>query len=618
VLGGLSSDLQSFLRHICVADLVSGELADALTGGSGGQSVLEGLVRANVLVTAVESEPGWFRCHGLLADLLRHELRAQTPALFRELHCRAALWFAEQDIVLPALGHAVVAQDWPLVGRLVVTRAGPRIVSVDRRALIDLLSRIPAHELSTTAGLELCSALLAYHRADYPAVIARVTRARALMDREEAGLRSSIEVMAQSMEAALARARGDMVALVATATETLRLLLEVSPAQVFRTREYRAIAFNNAGVGFLWTDRPAPAEEHLQAGMTMAEAVGAELTQLNAMSHLALLAAEQSALWEAHRYATRCLGLATERGWRSMLQVVPAYAALAMTHLAWEDLDEAEAAVEEGLAAQHSDPEPIQLAVLRTVKVRLLLARRQVDAARLLADRTAREAGGPPPLLARWFSVVRAELELAAGDPHAALCLVEHTAEADRSPRLQVCAARAHLALGSPRVAEALLAPLQRSAPDVGVAVEAWVTTSLVEDALRQGNRSVDAFARAVALAEPQNLRRPFIAAEPHATAGLLERYQWLKPQESSFVTGLLTDLSVAGSAAGEPEGEGLSDRELDVLRYLPTMLKNQEIAAEMYVSVNTVKAHLRSLYRKLGVTHRREAVERGRELGLL
>jgi LuxR family maltose regulon positive regulatory protein len=63
---------------------------------------------------------------------------------------------------------------------------------------------------------------------------------------------------------------------------------------------------------------------------------------------------------------------------------------------------------------------------------------------------------------------------------------------------------------------------------------------------------------------------------------------------------------------------ESLTDRELDVLRYLPTMLTNQEMAAQMYVSVNTVKAHLRSLYRKFGVTRRREAVDRARELGLL
>jgi LuxR family maltose regulon positive regulatory protein len=63
---------------------------------------------------------------------------------------------------------------------------------------------------------------------------------------------------------------------------------------------------------------------------------------------------------------------------------------------------------------------------------------------------------------------------------------------------------------------------------------------------------------------------------------------------------------------------EHLTERELIVLHYLPTMLKAGEIASDLYVSVNTVKAHLRSMYRKLGVSNRREAVERARTVGLL
>ena len=59
---------------------------------------------------------------------------------------------------------------------------------------------------------------------------------------------------------------------------------------------------------------------------------------------------------------------------------------------------------------------------------------------------------------------------------------------------------------------------------------------------------------------------------------------------------------------------EHLTERELIVLHYLPTMLKAGEIASDLYVSVNTVKAHLRSMYRKLGVSNRREAVERAAE----
>jgi LuxR family maltose regulon positive regulatory protein len=63
---------------------------------------------------------------------------------------------------------------------------------------------------------------------------------------------------------------------------------------------------------------------------------------------------------------------------------------------------------------------------------------------------------------------------------------------------------------------------------------------------------------------------------------------------------------------------EPLSDREQAILRYLPTTLSNREIAAELFVTTNTVKTHLRSIYRKLDVARRREAVERARDLRLL
>jgi LuxR family maltose regulon positive regulatory protein len=70
-------------------------------------------------------------------------------------------------------------------------------------------------------------------------------------------------------------------------------------------------------------------------------------------------------------------------------------------------------------------------------------------------------------------------------------------------------------------------------------------------------------------------------------------------------------------STAGTPFWE-LSERELALLRLLPSRLSQREIAAELYVSINTVKTHMRSIFRKLGVASRDQAVARARELGLL
>jgi len=61
----------------------------------------------------------------------------------------------------------------------------------------------------------------------------------------------------------------------------------------------------------------------------------------------------------------------------------------------------------------------------------------------------------------------------------------------------------------------------------------------------------------------------------------------------------------------------GLSKRELEVARYLPTPLSSAEIAARLYISLNTLKTHLRTIYGKLDATNRREAIQRAEELGI-
>jgi LuxR family maltose regulon positive regulatory protein len=94
---------------------------------------------------------------------------------------------------------------------------------------------------------------------------------------------------------------------------------------------------------------------------------------------------------------------------------------------------------------------------------------------------------------------------------------------------------------------------------------------------------------------------------------------------ESCPDPGVLVELLARGErrlrAAGptrSPASEELTDRELAVLRLLPTKLSLREIGSAQYVSLNTVKSHVKSIYRKLGASSRQEAVERARELGLV
>src|SRR5262249_19789706 len=90
---------------------------------------------------------------------------------------------------------------------------------------------------------------------------------------------------------------------------------------------------------------------------------------------------------------------------------------------------------------------------------------------------------------------------------------------------------------------------------------------------------------------------------------------------DTEFVTSLRDELALS-SVTAEPwlvaGPQGVSDRELDVLRYLATHLSTREIAQALHVSRDPVKSHLQHLYRKLGVGSREDAVERARKLQLL
>ena len=210
---------------------------------------------------------------------------------------------------------------------------------------------------------------------------------------------------------------------------------------------------------------------------------------------------------------------------------------------------------------------------------------------------------------------------LAAGDSGGAVSRIG--TPADRQPPYafeRVGIARARLARGDLQQAEAILAELRGGVVERVAIVEVWLLSALVADRLREDGRAMDSLARAVEAAAADGIRRPFLVLGNGRLPRLLLRLRQLHPGSAAFADKLLADLGVDSSLSAEngEVSEPLTDRELSVLRYLPTMMTNAEIAAELSVSVNTIKAHLKRIYRKLGVISRREAVHRARELRLL
>ncbi|MBV9681792.1 MAG: response regulator transcription factor [Solirubrobacterales bacterium] len=123
---------------------------------------------------------------------------------------------------------------------------------------------------------------------------------------------------------------------------------------------------------------------------------------------------------------------------------------------------------------------------------------------------------------------------------------------------------------------------------------------------------------RALDAAEPEGIVLPFVLVPVRGLLEGLPRHRTAHPTLRQAILDVLAGSTPRSTARGAGLLEEISEAELRVVRYLPSNLRTPEMAAELFVSTNTVRTHLRHIYAKLGVHGRAAAVERARELGLL
>ncbi|MEV0895234.1 LuxR C-terminal-related transcriptional regulator [Actinoplanes sp. NPDC049802] len=618
VLAGCPPRQRRFLLETSICEQMCAGLANAITGSDDGQWTLEELEQNNDFVTRLGPKPVWFRYHHLLRDMLAHRLRLETPSDLPELHRRAARWYAAHNSVIEAVTHAVHAEDWAYVGSLVTGQAGPLILSLQRAALVRVLRRVPREQLAATPDLMACDALLLFHVGDYEAIPARVSRIRELLRDRPAAVRDPIEVLLMALQVAADRAIGDMPAVIAVEDEQLALLARSPFHHVTAVLQFRAIALNSRGVGLIWTGRIDRGAADLRAASEAAGAAGVELAQINATGHLALLEMMHGSVSEAARLAGSARELAERRAWRYTVQTVAAHFAQALVHLERQELNAAEEVLRDGLRAHDAEREAAQRLVLLGVQARLALARGNPHHAQTLLDQARRDRHPRMyvPTLDDWLTLLGAEVDLAVGLPER---VVQRYPGTPSGLAQRVRLARAALARRDLSRAEKLLADGPVTRPETVAIVEAGVVGALVADARGYATQAVDLLLEAVRVAVREGIRRPFAAMFDARLAGLFDRLRLLEPEQAAAAADLIAGLPGAGRPPAAPHGGAhLSEREAEVLRYLPTMLTTAQIAVELGVSVNTVKAHMRAIYRKLQAERRSDAVVRARDMGIL
>ena len=616
VVSGYEEDTLLFMLRTSILDRLNGELVGALAGSSAGEHSLRELARAEGFVEALDSSGTWFRYHPLFAEVLRAELRRRLSDELPALHGAASMWFARHGEPLAAVRHAVAASDWQLAADVVGDQWLVCLVQGSGAVLRELAEEIPSEVVDADAELALAIAGLLLEAGEIEPADELLVRAYELAEKLPAERRRRFTVTSTATALYRARLTGDVAAAVSAARLALGEQWDRSVAV-----EVRALTLANLGIAEFWANGLEDAMEHLQAAAGLALEFGNDFVLFLAESYLAAVDARQGRLSDARSRAHTAIQLAERRGWAELPDTAIAYAALATVHLWWNELDEAEQAGELAREALGRSPDPLLPPVVAQIRARIRALRGDaVTALELL------RGGESDRELSPWLHVtagmLEADLWLGLGEPDRARKSLEAIGSAP-VPDPAVGLARLELALGEPVAALRAIAAFTADEREPLLPVsrtEAWIIGAIAHDAIHDEPGALRAIERALDLAEPRGYSYPIIR-HGAPVRSLLRRRIASGTAHRAFAGELLSSLEQERSprrSGGDPLLDPLSDRELTVLRFLPTMMSNAEIASELFVSVNTVKTHLKHIYRKLDVSERRDAVRRGRELHLL
>jgi len=624
VLDRQDEPVRRLLLRTSILERVNGELADLLTGDSGGERVLQDLEAANAFTVALDARRWWFRYHHLFADLLQLQLRRAEPDQVTVLHRAAAGWFTGHGYPVEAIRHAQAAGDWPLAARLLADHWPALHLNGQAAVIHELLAGFPAEAL--VADAELAAVAAGDELAQGSLETAK--RYLGLAERGSAsvpdGRQGQAQLLVGMVRLLLARQRGDRPA-VAEEAQRLQAAAEApEAAQAGLGEELRSLALISLGSAEFWVARFEEAGRYLDQGVALARRIGRPYLEFTGLVYAAASELFRSAALAAE-HSRQAAELAERHGWTDEPAAGLASLNVARLLVRQGRLEEAEPWIQRAERTLRAEAEPAVGLIIRSLRGLLELARGQ-DADALAAFQAADQLAGRLAEPSRIVLSNRAFLVqtlVRLGETERAEQALAALGDQDRdSGQMRISLAALRLAQDDPPAAAAAVAPvLDGSAPvpRPGWPAQAFLLEAIARDALGDPAAAGRAVERALDLAEPDGALWWFVL---HPAPDLLERHARHGTAHAALIADILSLLAgrkLAPPPAGpQPPLEPLSDSEMRVLRYLPTNLTGPEIAGELYVSYNTVSTHLRHLYAKLGTHTRAEAVARARALGLL
>jgi LuxR family transcriptional regulator, maltose regulon positive regulatory protein len=605
VLDQQPPEIAGFMLETSILGELTAEACAAVTGRQDAAALLRAIDAAHLFLVALDEERTSFRYHHLARQLLRAELRARDRAREQVLQRRAAEYFESAGDARRAARYFLAAREADHALALLQDRVvadylrDPALAAPLDLGMVDptLLAAAPDRLLGLAIELILSGQ------------VARGGEYLDLLERAQPSIPPGSRLAAR-----LAAARSAHYGLTGRAQEALRAALT---ARVIQERtglsdDWIAATPVIALRAHTWLENYEAVEREAAAALTEAE--------LTEPVKLVLVPGVQAVAWgeaghlgRAAEAARTAESQSRRLGFDQHFFSWDYLRALAGLALEQRDLEVAEQLTERALSiTEHRRPAFEFLTLLDRAAIWAARGQARDALATIEAARAVLPEAGS--VLQARADELEALIRLSLGDLRSPAELAAGLPAVPRSLLL----ARIALAAGDDRAAQDQLRPLGELTPRRALVREILLAAA----AIGRGDPTADGIIGGVLeVARHGGFLNTVVTTAPPVTSYLVEHATRLRPDqftEQLIGAALLVRAErQEGSAPGHLVGGSLTAAEQRVLKLLPTSTYLQ-MAATLYVSRSTVKTHLRSIYAKLGVTSRSEAIERAVDLRLL
>jgi LuxR family maltose regulon positive regulatory protein len=646
VLNRQSPTVNEFLLSTSILEQFNSSLCDALIPEKpSSQALIEELEKANLLIIPLDSERNWYRYHHLFSEFLQTRLiQSKTPAEIADLHRKAGKWYEQNYFPGEAISHAVSSGDVQHASKLIHDDMYMMFANSELATLLGWLDLLPDEVLRKDLQLLMMSAwaLLAIGRMD--SVEERLTEIeKQLGIRAEEGLEKKADLTPSLkgtlaeisiLRAILSFQRVDLAGVLACSQRSLEYLDEDVTFGLYQTRSSLLCVntFNHALAQELSGNYQTAADEYSQ-DIELSKLENNFQLELLTTSHLGRIRCIQGKLHESRELYRRAQQIAETVPHHPSPMAGAAYAGEGNILYEWNQLELAESRLKYGieLGVRWANWESLLPGFLGLARIRM--AQMDMEGAVGVIDELLELAN---QLKLDWaadaFNHMRMHIYARAGRKVEVEAWLKDAVNEVEGPVYAINESEMIALLqvlyqyGKIDSAAVLADKLEISASSGGrngSLIEIDLMKALVKDKLGDREAAIQSLEKALQMAEPEGYLRVFMD-QGNDLIGLLDALPANSPEKqyASAIKELIAGESrhiphAAAKSAGYP-GEILSVRELEVLSLMADGYSNQEIADRLFVSLNTVKTHIKKILSQLDVHNRTHAIARARELGLI